>query len=171
MPIWDNLHGCSIPIPEGYPQGQGTRIVQPFYDGAVFDIAKRVVVADRLQVWLTALSDGPSLSFAIYRADEPAAAYPFAWDEGPTAFREGKALLLVGRSSALGSATLRTYTMPNLDLLNRNVGLDYYPTRFTTLLPAASGPPLTFDPRPAPAGQAIESLVDLTPIIRLRNTT
>ncbi len=172
----NSLPDCVIPTAKGYPSGQGTRIVQPLYEGAGYTLEVAEWSFARILLWFTAVSPPVTLSLALYRHTpnaypcERVAAVDFAPVVGanevalpnPVVCGGGDLFLLLGRSSATGSATVRVYSAPNFDLLNRNVDPAYFPTRYTTALAASLGAPATFDPRNAPGGQAIESLVDLS---------
>jgi hypothetical protein len=175
-----------IPQPEAQVTTNSTRVAQTTYDGASFALARRVTF-NRLILRLTAVTGTPTLSVLIYQAAQggsgagatsrvatcslsPVATGTFTLTpaEGTVTLLPGLVFVLIGRSSAAGSATFRTYTVQTDDLLNANVDVNTHPVSFTTTISATTNP-ATFDPRATPTGQATPSALDTALLFRLRN--
>lgn len=175
-----------ILIPEGQVTGNATRVAQPVYDGASFLVTRRTTF-NRLLLRITAVTGAPTVSILVYQAAQggsgagstslvatcsvsPGAPGNFTATptEGTVTLLPGICFILIGRSSAGGSATFRTYTSTTNDLLNANMNVNTHPVTFTTAI-AANTTPGTFDPRQNPTGEATASTLNVGLTVRLRN--
>lgn len=166
-----------IPIPV-YPTGaQATRVAQTTYDAAILSMPDRITGA-ALLFRLTAVTTPVTLSFGLYQRKTPNGTFTLveaisftpgaggAQDVllamGGLGYQPGELLVLWGRSSAGGTATMRTYGTQNYNGLSSNVQAGEYPTTGTTALAASGGPPTT-----VAATDITASTLSVSPVLRM----
>lgn len=191
--LLDGLHASQIasptetqeelPLPEGRASGQSTRVAQTVFNGASY-LLRRAITTDRLIFRVTGQAGAPTGRFLIYQTADGGAGvanlvakaelvaigaignFEVAFTEGIVTLKTGLIYILWGRDSALGSFTLRTYAIPNVDLLSDNMNVNTHPTTFTTII-LANTSPATFNP--LASGDAIAAIaVDTSGVFRLR---
>lgn len=177
-----------FPQPEARATGNATRTAQTTLEGGSY-LLLRPVTFNRILVRFTGFTAPGTLKFMIFQRPRgqgvPAAGTPaprvatvsgFAPGgtgnffmtpaEGTVRLYNGVYYVLFGRDSAAGSIIVRTYTISVLDLSNANVEAVTHVTNYSTAI-LATATPATFDPRPAPPGEATPAVGDFSPIHRL----
>jgi len=166
-----------IPRPTYPTAAQATRVIQTTYEGAVFNLLTAVTVSSVL-FRFTAVTTPVTISFAVYqRQNQSATSFTLAFSGsftpgaggaqnasvavGPFGLAAGEIVIIFGRSSAGGTATMRTYGTQAADGLNANVQAGAFPTTFTTATAASGGPPTTINP----AAETVSAL-DLGMLVR-----
>ncbi len=147
-----------IPTPVYRTAAQSTRVAQTTYEAAILSMPSRITGASLL-FRLTAVTTPVTLSFGLYQRNAPNGTFTLveAVSFTPGAggaqnvsvalaglgYQPGELLVLWGRSSAGGAATMRTYGTQNYDGLSANVQAGEYATTGTTAIAASGGPPTT----------------------------
>ena len=176
-------HTEYLPIPETRVAGNSTRVAQTVLEGASF-LALSSMEISKIVAKFAAVTSNPTMTFQIFQtangsahgvahriatvfsASLPngAAIYEFPIQEGEAWIQQGIFYCLWGRNSATGSATLRTYTVQTLDLVNVEVPNGLHPTCFTTTILANTTGSVFY-----PTTQTTASILDVVPLIRLKN--
>jgi hypothetical protein len=174
-----------ILLPEGREGAESTRVAQVNFDGAS-QIVRRPASLSRLVFHLTAVTLPATIRVLLFQAPTGGSGianriasmtFPLVaagaqtlqvvFTEGTVTFEEGLVSTLFGRSAGAGSVTMRTYVTQNYDLLSSVVSANTHPTSFTTAI-LSSSLPATFDPLPvAGGGQAIPTLLNVAPVLRM----
>lgn len=165
-----------VPRPVYPTSAQATRVAQTTYDAAILSMPARITGASLL-FRLTAVTTPVTLSVALYQRSAPNGTFTLveAVSFTPGAggaqdvsvalaglgYQPGELLVLWGRSSVGGSATMRTYGTQNYNGLNSNVQAGEYPTTGTTAV-AAGSPPTTIA-----AASITGSTLGLGPVLRI----
>lgn len=165
-----------IPTPVYRTAAQSTRVAQTTYDAAILNMPGRITGATLL-FRLTAVTTPVTLSVGLYQRKTPNGTFTLieAVSFTPGAggaqdvsvamaslgYQPGELLVLWGRSSVGGTATMRTYGTQNYNGLNSNVQTGEYPVTGTTAL-AAGTPPTTVATTDITA-----STLDVGPVLRV----
>lgn len=165
-----------VPRPVYPTAAQATRVAQTTYDAAILSMPSRITSATLL-FRLTAATTPVTLSVAFYQKPTPDGTFRLLESVSFTpgaggaqdvsvalagfGYQPGELLVLWGRSSVGGTATMRTYGTQNYNGLNSNVQAGEYPTTGTTAF-AAGTPPTTVAP-----GDITASTLDLGPVLRV----
>lgn len=175
----------AIGEPESTVGGNGTRVAQASYEGGSFRLTVPLLI-NRLIIVLTAVTTPVTVQVLIFQAPNgiggttasrigtfnltPLASgqHVIASVETIVRIDPGVFYVLMGRTSAGGSATFRVYSITNNEGLTSTVNTGTHPTNFTTGIAASAGsPPATFNPLPpGGGGSATSSTTNISPIIR-----
>lgn len=166
-----------IPIPVYTTGAQGTRVAQANYDAALLSLSTKIT-ATALLFRLTAVTTPVTLSFGIYQRSTPNGTFTLIQSASFTPgaggaqnvsmalsgfeLQPGEFLVLWGRSSVLGAATMQVYSTNSNSGLNTSVQAGEYPTTGTTVITASGGPPATIA-----AASITASVLNLAPILRV----
>ena len=173
-----------LPIPEGIYSGDSANAIAATLCGGSY-VSRRVLVFNRIIFRITTWSGTSTLTIQIFQQANglsgvatrvatvsnynPGGAGTFvvAPSEGTIRIVPGRFFILYGRWSGTAAPQFRSYKLPAVDLLNRNVDIGTHPVAFTTAI-AASTTPATVDPRQTPTGQFTGTIADVVGVFRFK---